>query len=81
LQRKLAGKGLVRLGRWRRERRVRNAATLGLVILGPLLAGLTYVVLGPLDQGAASPLLRLVLLSDLIYVLGIAALVAREVRG
>ena len=79
MQRKLAGKGLVRLGRWRRERRVRNAATLGLVILGPLLAGLTYVVLGPLDQGAASPLLRLVLLSDLIYVLGIAALVAREV--
>jgi two-component system nitrogen regulation sensor histidine kinase NtrY len=49
------------------------------VVLGPLLAGLTYYVLGPLDQGASSPLLRLVLLTDLVYVLGIAALVAREV--
>lgn len=79
MQRGLAGKGLVRLGRLRRERRVRTAATLGLVVLGPLLAGLTYYVLGPLDQGASSLLLRLVLLSDLVYVLGIAALVAREV--
>lgn len=69
----------MRLGRWRRERQVRTAATLGLVVLGPLLAGLTYYVLGPLDRGASSPLLRIVLLVDLVYVLGIAALVAREV--
>jgi two-component system nitrogen regulation sensor histidine kinase NtrY len=67
------------LGRWRRERRVRTAATLGLVVLGPVLAALTYFVLGPLDQGASSPRLRIVLLADLVYVLGIAALVAREV--
>ncbi len=79
MQRGLAGRGLVRLGRLRRERQVRTAATLGLVVLGPLLAGLTYYVLGPLDQGASSPLLRLVLLADLVYVLGIAAMVAREV--
>lgn len=79
LQRGLAGRGLTRLGRLRRERRVRTATTLGLVVLGPLLAGLTYYVLGPLDKGASSPLLRLVLLADLVYVLGIAALVAREV--
>ncbi len=58
---------------------MRNAATLGLVVLGPVLAGLTYFVLGPLDQGATSASLRLVLLADLVYVLGIAALVAREV--
>ncbi len=67
------------MGRLRRERKVRTATTLGLVVLGPLLAGLTYYVLGPLDQGAASPVLRIVLLADLVYVLGIAALVAREV--
>ena len=65
--------------RWRRERRVRNAATLGLVVLGPVLAGLTYVVLGPLHQGASSTALRIVLLADLVYVLSVAALVAREV--
>ncbi|EYD73552.1 Nitrogen regulation protein NtrY [Rubellimicrobium mesophilum DSM 19309] len=58
---------------------MRNAATLGLVVLGPVLAGLTYVVLGPLDQGASSTALRIVLLTDLVYVLAIAALVAREV--
>ncbi len=79
LRRRLAGRGLTRLGRFRRERRVRTATTLGLVVLGPLLAGLTYYVLGPLDQGASSPLLRIVLLVDLVYVLGIAALVAREI--
>ena len=53
MQRGLAGKGLTRLGRFRRERRVRNAATLGLFVLGPVLAGLTYVVLGALDQAKA----------------------------
>ena len=79
VQRGLAGRGLTRLGRWRRERRVRNAATLGLVVLGPVLAWLTYVVLGPLDQGASSSALRIVLLTDLVYVLAVAALVAREV--
>ncbi|WP_246082488.1 sensor histidine kinase NtrY-like [Rubellimicrobium rubrum] len=62
-----------------RLRRVRNAATLSLVILGPALAGLTYVVLGPLDQGASSAALRLVLLTDLVYVLVVATLVFREV--
>ena len=67
------------MGRWRRERRVRNAATLGLFVLGPVLAGLTYVVLGPLDQSASSSALRIVLLTDLVYVLAVAALVAREV--
>ncbi|MGR3824524.1 MAG: ATP-binding protein [Salipiger marinus] len=65
-----------RLNRLRRQRRVQNVATLGLVLLGPVLAGLTFMVLGPLDGGSA-PLtsLRLVLLADLVYVLLIAALV------
>jgi len=50
-----------KLRRLRRQRRVQNAATLGLVLLGPVMALLTYMVLGPLDQGAASPMLRIVL--------------------
>ncbi len=58
---------------------MRNAATLGLVVLGPVLAGLTYVVLGPLDQGSASSWLRFVLLADLVYVLAVAMLVLRDV--
>ncbi|WP_210529837.1 sensor histidine kinase NtrY-like [Rubellimicrobium arenae] len=79
VRRGLAGKELTRFSRWVRQRRVRNAGTLGLVVLGPVLTGLTYVVLGPLDQGASSPTLRLVLLADLVYVLAVATLVFREV--
>ena len=56
-------------------RRVQNAATLGLVVLGPVLAFATFLVLGPLDRGASALSLRLVLLADLVYVLFVAALV------
>jgi two-component system nitrogen regulation sensor histidine kinase NtrY len=62
-----------------RSRRVRTVATLGLVVLGPLLAALTFLMLGPLGQGAASPALRVVLLADLVYVLVVAALVLGRV--
>ena len=79
LQRSLLGMKLGRLSRWWRKRSVQNAATLSLVILGPCLAGLTYVVLGPLDQGSADNSLRLVLLADLTYILVVAALVMQRV--
>ncbi|HHI70416.1 MAG TPA: PAS domain-containing sensor histidine kinase, partial [Rhodobacteraceae bacterium] len=58
---------------------MQNAATLGLVILGPMLAIATFVVLGPLQQGASSPSLRLILLTDLIYILVVATLVMQRV--
>jgi two-component system, NtrC family, nitrogen regulation sensor histidine kinase NtrY len=70
-----------RISRLRRQRRVQTAVTLGLVFLGPVLAVATFLALGALNQNAASPALRLILLSDLVYVLAIAALVlARVVR-
>ncbi len=68
-----------RLIRLRRQRRFQNAATISLFILGPLLALLTFLVLGPLQEGVTSPRLRLVLLADLIYVLVVAALVLQRV--
>lgn len=69
-----------RLSRMRRQRRVQNAVTLGLVILGPILAVATFLALGPLGQGSSSALvLRLILLSDFVYVLLIAALVLQRV--
>lgn len=68
-----------RLSKLRRRRKVRNAATLGLVILGPLLVLATFLVFGPFEQGARSPALRIVLLADLIYVLVVAALVMQRV--
>lgn len=79
VQRTLLGIDFSRLSRWSRRRRVQNAFTLGLVVLGPVLAALTFYVLGPLDQGGASPQLRLVLLADLIYILVVAVLVLRRV--
>jgi two-component system nitrogen regulation sensor histidine kinase NtrY len=68
-----------RLLRLRRQRRVQTAMTFGLVFLGPVLAVATFLALGPFNQGAASPLLRLVLLADLVYTLVVATLVLARV--
>ena len=68
-----------RLSRIRRTRRVQTATTFGLVFLGPVLAVATFLALGPFSQGAASPALRLILLSDLVYTLVVAALVLARV--
>lgn len=64
-----------RLVRLRRLRLVRNLATVGLAVLGPVLAAATFTVLGPFDQNASTLSLRLVLLADLVYVLLLAGLV------
>mgnify|MGYP002623868904 CR=1 FL=1 len=69
------------LSRLRRQRKVQNAATLGLVVLGPVLAVATFLVLGPLDPGTSALSLRFVLLADLIYVLVVAALVLQRVAA
>jgi two-component system, NtrC family, nitrogen regulation sensor histidine kinase NtrY len=79
VNRSLTGLRLTRLSRWWRTRRVQNTATLGLVVLGPVLAILTYIVLGPLRQGGSAPALRIILLADLVYVLVVAALVMQRV--
>ncbi|WP_306151148.1 PAS domain-containing sensor histidine kinase [Roseovarius sp. MMSF_3281] len=63
----------------RRKRRIQTIATLGLVILGPILAVVTFLVMGPLDQGASSRVLRGVMLLDLVYVLIVAGLVLQRV--
>lgn len=59
---------------------MQNAATLGLVLLGPVLAGLTIFVLGgPLEQAGNDQTLRIILLADLVYILVVAALVLQRV--
>jgi len=67
--------------RLRRQRRVQNAATFALVLLGPVLAISTFLILGPLDQGQSSLSLRLILLADFVYVLLVAALVLQRIVG
>ncbi len=64
-----------RLTRLRRQRRFQNLLTLSLVVLGPLLALATFIVLGPYGQGANSNSLRLILLADLVYFLFLGAMV------
>ncbi|WP_245216248.1 sensor histidine kinase [Sagittula salina] len=65
--------------RLRKKRWIANLMTLALVALGPVLALATFMVLGPLDQGASTRSLRLVLLADLVYVLLLAGLVLTRV--
>ena len=79
--------GLARSASWdrftrlRRQRRFQSAVTLGLVVLGPILALATFVALGPFGQGANSTALRLVLLADLVYFLMLGGMVlARMAR-
>ncbi len=69
------------LSRLRRMRRFQNVATLLLVVLGPILALATFLVLGPLDRNASALSLRLVLLADLVYVLLVAALVLAKIAS
>ena len=67
------------LNRLRKQRRFQTASTFALVTLGPVAALATFLAFGPMSQGASSPILRVVLLLDLVYVLVVAALVLRRV--
>ena len=61
---------------------MQNALTIGLVVLGPILAALTFIVLDrPLEGGFDSTALRLILLADILYVIMIAALVLLRVTN
>lgn len=62
-----------------RSRSVRTTFQLGLVVLGPLLAVLTFLVLGPFGERSISRWLRAVLLADMVYILLLAALVLNTV--
>ncbi|UWQ15854.1 PAS domain-containing sensor histidine kinase [Aliiroseovarius sp. M344] len=59
----------------RRWRRFRSLGAFGMVVLGPVLAIVTFLTLGPFAQRADSNTLRLILLADAIYVIMVAGLV------
>lgn len=81
MQRSLFGISFLAFSRWRRQRAVQNASTAVLVVLGPVLVGLTITALRPLDQTGRTEVLRLILLADLVYVLVVAALVLARVAS
>lgn len=63
----------------RKKRRVQNAFAITLVVLGPLLATATFIVLGGVERVAVTRTLRMIVLADLMYVLIIAALIAQRI--
>lgn len=68
-----------KISRLRRQRKVQNMATFCVVVLAPVLVIATYLVLGPLDQGASSQALRMILLADFVYAMLVAALVLQRI--
>ena len=70
---------LSRLSRLRFKRRIATYVNIGLICLAPVLALVTYLILGPIDQGRESNLLRVILLCDLLYLLALTALVMQRV--
>ena len=68
-----------RLNQLRKRRRFRNLSTLGLVVLGPVLAVVTYLGFGPFELDPSSSGIRLILLADLVYVIAVAGLVLMKV--
>ncbi len=68
-----------RLNQLRKLRRVQNFATLAIVLLGPILAVVTYLGLGPAELDPSSSGIRLIILADFVYILVIATLVLSKV--
>ena len=75
----MTGWDLTRLSRRLTSRKVRSFTSVSILVLGPLLLALTYIVVGPMEQGPSSLALQLMLLADLVYILSIAAVVFRQV--
>ncbi|WP_162471792.1 sensor histidine kinase NtrY-like [Paracoccus aminophilus] len=66
-----------RLERLRRQRKLQNFSAVGLAVLGPILAAVTFFVMGEIGREHTSQsVLRLVLLADLIYLILLTGLVA-----
>ena len=70
---------LSRLSRLRFQRRIATYVNIGLICLAPVLALVTYLILGPIDQGRESNLLSVILLCDLLYLLALTSLVMQRV--
>ena len=65
--------------RWRPGRRARTVGTLGLVILGPVLVLATLSALSLVRPGYSDSAVRILLLVDMVYVLGLVTLVLVQI--
>lgn len=78
---------LARKNRWirysnlRKLRRLQTYFTFFMIVLGPVLAVATYLLLGPLDTGNRGTGLRVILMCDLVYVLLIIGLLFQRIMA
>ncbi len=79
LQQNVVESGLQHLGRWQNSRVVKTYLTLFLVVVGPILALTTTLLLGAFSGPANPQLLRIIILADVVYTLILATFVARRI--
>ena len=61
------------------NRRLKNFIVFSLVALGPFLAGITYLGMGPLKLNPSSEGLRFLIFLDVFYILVISAVIVRRI--
>jgi len=71
----------IRYSNLRKLKRLQSYFTIILIVLGPVLAVATYLLLGPFDTGSRSTALRVILMCDLVYVLLIIGLLFQRIMA
>ncbi|MGB1331369.1 MAG: ATP-binding protein [Paracoccaceae bacterium] len=71
----------IRYSNLRKLKRIQSYFTLIMIVLGPVLAVFTYLLLGPLDTGSRGTALRIILMCDLVYVLLIIGLLFQRIMA
>lgn len=79
MQQNVVETGLRHIRRWQNSRVVKTYLMLFLVVVGPVLALTTTLLLGAFSGPANPQLLRIVLLADVVYTLILASFVARRI--
>ena len=78
---KLRNSRWIRYSNLRKLKRLQSYFTLIMIVLGPVLAVFTYLLLGPLDTGSRGTALRIILMCDLVYVLLIIGLLFQRIMA
>ena len=78
---KLRNSRWIRYSNLRKLKRLQSYFTIIMIVLGPVLAVVTYLLLGPLDTGSRGTALRIILMCDLVYVLLIIGLLFQRIMA
>ena len=71
----------IRYSNLRKLKLLQSYFTFIMIVLGPVLAVVTYLLLGPLDTGSRGTALRIILMCDLVYVLLIIGLLFQRIMA